>query len=132
MKNNFLLKSILFLIVFIIFKIILNLFSLEFMNWVYYFSFFCFLSMWTLGWFQYLSDIKKNGLRNALYVLLIILTGIVLFIAYFIHLWIDVDVKIIKNEDNKVVKETRMVWDLPIDSYYKYYNFFIKSKNSIY
>ena len=63
MKNNLLLKSVIFLVIFIVVKIILNLFSLEFIKWVYIVSFFIFVILWTLGWFQYINDINIKWLK---------------------------------------------------------------------
>lgn len=131
MKNNFLLKSVIFLVIFIVVKIILNLFSLEFIKWVYIVSFFIFVILWTLGWFQYINDINIKWLKYALYVFLIIITIIILFVASFINSWMDKE-KIVRVENTKVVeKYSEWGGDIIASSYYKYYNIFIRGKNKI-
>lgn len=132
MKNNLLLKSVIFLVIFIVVKILLNLFSLEFIKWVYIVSFLTFVILWTLGWFQYINDINKKWLKYTLYAFVIILAVIILFVASFINSWIPKE-KIVKVENKKVVEKYRE-WgkgEIITSSYYKYYNIFIRGKNKI-
>lgn len=124
MKNNLLIYSIIFTFAFIISKIVLNSYDLEFMYSVYQFAYFIIYITGVIGFIQITKDNK---------ILLVLAILVILVISYFAFIMVVLSSKSVKIryvEQQKVVVES---WGLPdnMDYYYKYINSYLRSYNEI-
>lgn len=124
MKNNLLLYSIIFSFAFVILKIILNSYNLDFMYSVYQMCYFWIYIITVIGIFQVT---KENKILLVISILIILVISFILMIGTVLSYK---TVKVITIDNQKVVVET---FGLPddMDYYYKYINFFLKSYNEI-
>lgn len=124
MKNNMLLYSIIFTFAFIILKIILNSYDLDFMYSIYQLSYFIIYITAVIGIFQIT---KENKILLVISILIILVISYILIIGAILS---SRTVNIITIEGQKVVEEIYGIPD-PMAYDYKYINSILKSYNTI-
>ncbi len=124
MKNNLLMYSVIFSFVFVILKIILNSYNLDFMYSIYQLSYFIIYITAVIGFFQITKDNK------ILLVISILVTLIISYIVIIFAILSSRTVNIITIEGQKVVEEIYGIPD-PMAYNYKYINSILKSYNTI-
>lgn len=115
-------------IIFYISKIVLNLFNLDFLNWIYYISSFIITFGIILGVVQIIFKIKKLKYRVVLsimsIIIFIILSPIILLNICLLH---DKNEYTVKIGNEKMIVEVVSFNNTNIN-YYKYINPFLKNK----
>ncbi len=124
MKNNLLLYSVIFTFIFIILKIILNSYDLDFMYSIYQLSFLIIYITAIIGFFQITKDNK------ILLILTMLITIVISNIVIIGSILSSRTVNIITIEGQKVVEEIYGIPD-PMAYDYKYINSILKSYNTI-
>lgn len=123
MKKNFLIYSVIFTFTFIILKIILNSYNLDFMYSIYQLSYFIIYITAVIGFFQITKD---NKILLVIVILFTIVISSIIFIGAILS---SRTVNIITVEGQKVVEEIYGIPN-PMAYNYKYINTFLKSYNT--
>ena len=124
-RGNILICTIIYLIIFILLKKILNEFNLEYMQWIKYFSIIIITIGTIIGTIQIL---KKK--KIILVILLIFETVIITFIVGILLLALVLNPEeVVYKNGKKMVKETRSVLLSNWINYYDYKNIFVRGKN---
>lgn len=127
-KKSIIFYWIIYILVLLITKIIINIFNMEYRQWIYNISLIVIIIGFISGIIQLLLKIKKKIIKIVTIVIFVILMLLISPYTFFFLLFTYEEEDVVMKDDKKMVSYTQTFWDTNID-YYDYINPIVRGKN---